>query len=136
MDLKNLIFSYIFTLLVFFIVDMLWLGVIAKNIYGQQLGSFLRKDVNWAAAFIFYFIFVAGICYFCILPAVDGGTILKALISGSIFGLITYSTYDLTNLATIKGWPLKITLIDISWGVALSTMVSAAGYYIFRTIGG
>lgn len=118
----------------FLIVDLLWLGVIAKNIYSKYLGSFLSDNVNWTAAIIFYFIFVVGVSVFAIYPAVEKESVLRAIILGALFGFFTYATYDLTNLATLKGWPISIVIIDIIWGSILSAIVSVSGYYIVKLI--
>lgn len=132
MTIKNILISYLLTFAVFLVVDMLWLGVLAKNIYQKYLGSFLSDQVNWGAAFIFYFIYVAGISIFAIYPAVNKGSLQHALLMGALFGFFTYATYDLTNLATLKGWPLPIVFIDIVWGAVLTAIVSFSGYYIVK----
>jgi len=115
-------------------VDMLWLGVIAKNIYQKYLGGFLSDNVNWTAAIIFYFIFVVGISIFAIYPAVNKDSVFNAILMGALFGFFTYATYDLTNLATLKGWPLKIVFIDILWGTTLYAIVSFSGFYLVKWI--
>ncbi len=130
MSIKNVIISYILTFAVFLLVDMLWLGVIARNIYRKYLGSFLTGEVNWTAAFIFYLLFIIGISIFVIYPAVTKNSFLHALVFGALFGVVTYATYDLTNLATLGGWPIKIVVIDILWGAVISGVVSLAGFYI------
>ena len=132
MNIENIIFSYLLTFLVFLIVDMLWLGVIAKGIYQKYLGGFLSDNVNWTAAFIFYFIFVLGISIFAIYPSVNKDSVNNAILMGALFGFFTYATYDLTNLATLKGWPLSIVFIDIIWGSFLSAFVSFSGFYIVK----
>jgi len=132
MNIESIIFSYLLTFLVFLIVDMLWLGVIAKGIYQKYLGGFLSDNVNWTAAFIFYFIFVLGISIFAIYPSVNKDSVNNAILMGALFGFFTYATYDLTNLATLKGWPLSIVFIDIIWGSFLSAFVSFSGFYIVK----
>ena len=134
MDIKNIIISYLLTFIVFLMVDILWLGVIAKNLYQKYLGSFLTDRVNWTAAFIFYFIYVVGISIFAIYPAVNKGSAFNAILMGALFGIFTYATYDLTNLATLKGWPLPIVFIDIFWGAVLSAIVSFTGFQIVKWI--
>jgi uncharacterized membrane protein len=134
MNIKSILISYLLTFVVFLMVDMLWLGVIAKNIYQKYLGGFLAENVNWTAAVIFYLIFVVGISIFAIYPAVNKGSVFNAIIMGALFGFFTYATYDLTNLATLKGWPLTIVFIDILWGTTLSAIVSFSGYYIVKWI--
>ncbi len=134
MNLKSIIISYVLTFLVFLMVDMFWLGFIAKNLYQKFLGSFLADNVNWTAAFVFYFIYVVGISIFAIYPAVNKGSLLNAILMGTLFGVFTYATYDLTNLATLKGWPLPIVFIDIAWGAVLSAIVSFCGFYIVKWV--
>ena len=134
MPFYKLIISYLLTTLVFFAVDMTWLGFIAKGLYKKYLGGFLSDTVNWPAAIIFYLLFIIGIFYFAILPAVEKNSLAKAIISGALFGFFTYATYDLTNLATLKDWPLPIVFIDIIWGAVLTGIVSTAGFYIVKWI--
>ena len=134
MNIKSVFISYLLTFIVFLMVDLLWLGIIAKNLYQKYLGDFLSDKVNWTAAFIFYLLYVAGILIFAVYPAVNKGSVLNAILLGALFGIITYATYDLTNLATLKGWPLPIVFIDILWGAVLSSIVSFAGYYIVKWI--
>ena len=134
MSFYKLIISYLLTTVVFFAVDMAWLGLIAKGLYKKYLGSFLSDKVNWPAAIIFYLLFIIGIFYFAILPAVEKNSLAKAIISGALFGFFTYATYDLTNLATLKDWPLPIVFIDIIWGAVLTGIVSTAGFYIVKWV--
>lgn len=124
--------TYGLTFLVFLAVDFLWLGLIAKRFYDQYLGHFLKAQVNWPAAFLFYLIFVLGIMVFVILPAFKANAWTHALFFGMLFGLVTYATFDLTNLALLKGWPTIIVIVDIVWGVFLSSAVSTAGYFISK----
>ncbi|MEP2667889.1 MAG: DUF2177 family protein [Cyclobacteriaceae bacterium] len=131
---SKLIISYLLTAIVFFAIDLLWLGVVAKGLYNKYLGNLLSDQVNWTAAIIFYLLFIVGIFIFAILPAVDKASLSKAIVMGALFGFFTYATYDLTNLATLKGWPLTIVFIDITWGAVLTATVSAAGYTITRWI--
>lgn len=126
----KIIYAYLLTAIVFFVIDLLWLGLIAKGLYNRYLGSFLAEQVNWTAAIIFYLLFIIGIFIFVILPAVEKQSFMKALIYGALFGFFTYATYDLTNLATLKNWPLQIVFIDIVWGAFLTATVSVSGYYI------
>ena len=130
MPITKLIGSYLLTMVVFFAVDLLWLGVIAKNFYGRYLSDFLSDQVNWTAAIVFYLLFIVGIFLFVILPAYDKQSFAHALIYGALFGFFTYATYDLTNLATLKNWPLNVVIVDILWGMVLTATVSVSGYYI------
>ena len=125
---------YIFTIPIFFAIDILWLGIIAKNVYKKYLGNFLSDQVNWVAAIIFYLIFIAGIIIFAVLPAIEKDSMLRAIIFGALFGFFTYATYDLTNLATLKGWPVTIVIIDMIWGMVLSGVVSTASFFIAKRL--
>ncbi len=130
----KLILSYFLTMLVFFAIDLVWLGLIAKNLYSKYLTGPLSPEINWGAAVIFYLIFIVGIFIFAILPAVQKESWQQALIYGALFGFFTYATYDLTNLATIKNWPLQLVFIDISWGTILTGIVSISAYHIMKYI--
>ena len=132
MSITKLIISYLLTFAVFLAIDMAWLGFIAKDLYRKHLGKFLTDDVNWIAAIVFYILFVIGIFIFAIMPAVEKNSFNSAILLGALFGFFTYATYDLTNLATLKNWPLNIVFIDILWGSVLTGIVSTAGFYIVR----
>ncbi len=123
---------YLLTVPVFFAIDMLWLGLIAKSFYRNQLGAFLGDSFNWPAAVLFYFVYIVGILIFAVLPALAKGSLGHALLWGALFGLFTYATYDLTNYATLPGWPVKVVIIDIAWGTVLCSAVSVASYSIGR----
>ena len=95
----------------------------------------MAKNPNLAAAFIFYLIFIAGLVFFVISPALDKKMWTHALLVGAFFGLVTYATYDLTNLATIKDWPLVVTIADLIWGMVLSAAVSVITYFLAKYFG-
>ena len=134
MPVAKLIGSYLLTMVVFFAVDLLWLGVIAKNFYGKHLENFLADQVNWTAAIVFYLLFIVGIFIFVIIPSYEKQSYMHALIYGALFGFFTYATYDLTNLATLNNWPIKVVIIDIIWGMVLTATVSVSGYFITQWI--
>jgi len=121
---------YFSTLLVFFAVDMIWLGLVARTFYKKHLGFLMAPEVNWYAALIFYFLFILGVLVFLVIPGIRDNDLTMTLIKAALFGLITYATYDLTNLATVKNWPILITIIDLIWGMVLTTIVSLAGFFI------
>jgi uncharacterized membrane protein len=125
--------QYGIALLVFFAIDLVWLGVIAQKLYAKYLGYLLAKQVNWAAAIIFYLIFIGGLMFFVISPSLLDLNVQQLLIRAALYGFITYATYDLTNLATIRDWPITITLIDLVWGTFLSTSVSVVSFYVITT---
>lgn len=126
---------YLIALPVFLAIDAVWLVLIAKNFYAKHIGYLMAKKPNLFAALIFYLIFIAGLTFFVITPALDKKTWTYALLAGIFFGLVTYATYDLTNLATIKNWPLIITIIDLIWGMSVSAAVSVATYFIALKLG-
>ena len=121
---------YLLTVPVFFLIDMLWLGVVAKDFYRRHLGYLMKPQVNWAAAISFYLLFIIGIVIFAVKPALEMQSPMRALVYGALFGFFTYATYDLTNLATIKDWPLVVTVVDLASGTALCGIVAMASYYV------
>lgn len=125
------IILYIIAFVVFFVVDILWLGVFAKKFYDKYLGFLLAKNVVWPAAIIFYLLFIFGLVYFALVPAVNDESLSVALINGALFGFLCYATYDLTNLATLKDWPLKVTIIDLIWGTFVGTATVTITYLLF-----
>jgi len=125
---------YLIALPVFFAIDMLWLGVLAKGFYAKHVGFLMRTDINWPAAIIFYLLFIVGLVLFVIAPAVQKQSLMHAVAFGALFGLITYATYDLTNMATLKDWSLVVTIVDLIWGTVLATLVSSITYLIANKI--
>ncbi|MBN1572857.1 MAG: DUF2177 family protein [Deltaproteobacteria bacterium] len=123
---------YALTVPVFFAIDMLWLGVVAKGFYRRKLGFILSPNINWTAAITFYLVFIAGILIFAVRPAVNSNSWVQAVVFGALFGFFTYATYDLTNLATIKNWPLIIVVVDILWGMCLCTLTALLSFTISR----
>lgn len=119
---------YFCVLFAFFAIDLVWLVLIARGFYQSHLGFLLRTNPNWSAAIVFYLLFVLGLLVFVIVPSLDAGSTKKVLVLGALFGLISYATYDLTNLATIKDWPWVVTVVDLFWGGVLSTSVSYLGF--------
>jgi len=123
---------YALTVPVFFIIDLIWLGVVAKGFYQKNLKFILSPNVNWTAAIIFYLMYIAGILIFAVVPGVAKDSLRHAVLWGALFGFFTYATYDLTNLALLKDWPLNIVIIDILWGVVLCTIVATLSFYIAK----
>jgi len=130
MELLETIKNYFLTAAVYWGIDFLWLAVLAKSFYQEQLKSLLRSPVNWPPAALFYTLFPIGVFIFAINPAKDANSLSKALTLGALFGFYTYATYDLSNFATLKNWPLQVVFVDIFWGVFISTITAAAGFYI------
>jgi uncharacterized membrane protein len=106
------------------VVDGLWLGVVAKRFYAKQLGYLMAPGVQWWAAALFYLLFAAGVVFFVVLPLVEGGSFVRVFLTGAFFGLVAYATYDLTNQALVRSWPVVVTIIDLTWGAFLTGLVS------------
>jgi uncharacterized membrane protein len=128
------ILNYIITLVIFLILDFAWIGFIAKKIYAKHLGYIMRKKPNWWAAILFYLLYIFGITVFVLSPALNQSSPMFALLYGGLFGLVAYSTYDLTNLATTKDWPDGLTFVDMVWGCVLSAMTCYLSYLIIGVI--
>ena len=123
---------YVLTLFAFLSIDAIWLGLVARGFYGRHLEALLRANPNWLAALLFYLLFVAGVLLFVVVPAAQQESAKRALVYGAFFGLVTFATYDLTNLATIKDWPLIVTIIDLVWGTSLGAVLSYLGFLMER----
>ncbi|MGY3703282.1 hypothetical protein BW731_02950 [Vagococcus martis] len=114
---------------IFLIFDLFWLLVVSKNLYQTFIGELLG-DVKITPAIIFYFVYLVGVVFFVLIPGIDKQSIFYTIFSGALFGFICYSTYDLTNLATIKNWPVTMTIIDLVWGTSVTAITSAIVYFI------
>jgi uncharacterized membrane protein len=123
---------YFITLAVFFVIDILWLGLVARNLYSKYLGYLMTSKTIWLAAILFYLLFVIGLLVFVVLPGLADNSLKTTLLRAALFGLITYATYDLTNLATVKDWPILITVVDLAWGTLLSVLVSLVSFFAGR----
>jgi uncharacterized membrane protein len=130
MNITQFVYLYLISVPIFFIIDMLWLGVIASDFYRTRLAH-LMGDINWPAAIIFYLVFLVGLVIFAIYPAVEKGQWQYALVYGALFGFFTYATYDLTNLATLRDWPLSVAVVDMVWGTILGMSVAAVTYFVY-----
>lgn len=108
--------QYLIAMVVFTLIDLVWLVYISQKLYKEKIGHLMADKVNFAAAAVFYLLFIAALVFFVITPATEKKSVLYALAAGAFFGLVTYGTYDLTNLATLRDWPLSITVIDLVWG--------------------
>ncbi|MFO7611792.1 MAG: DUF2177 family protein [Clostridia bacterium] len=117
---------------VFMAIDFVWLVFIARKLYDKELGALKKEKVNWPAAIIFYVLYIIGLAFFVLVPAIDKQSFIYALGGGALFGLVAYATYDLTNLATLKGFPLKITIIDLCWGTFVTGFTSMLAYIILK----
>jgi uncharacterized membrane protein len=130
MTLTRLLLVYAVTLPIFFAIDLVWLGVVAKTFYRQHLGHLLGTQVSWAPAILFYLVFIGGIVFFAVKPALETNSAARALAYGAPFGFLAYATNDLTNHATMRDWPLIVTVVDLAWGSVLSAGVAFLSYQV------
>jgi uncharacterized membrane protein len=122
---KMLVVAFAVTAVVFLILDAIWLGVISRNLYQREIGELLLPKPNFGAAAVFYVIYIAGLVYFCVVPGLTEQSVMRGLVNGAMFGIVAYATYDLTNLATLKGWSTTLVFIDVAWGAVASAAASA-----------
>jgi uncharacterized membrane protein len=133
LGLVNIFLMYALAAGVFFLIDLIWLGAVAKGMYDRLLGGFLSENVNWTAAIIFYAIYIGGILFFVLIPAIKGDEgIVRTAIVGGLLGFFAYSTFDLTCLALFRNWPVSVTIIDIIWGTFLTGFTAAATLRLAR----
>lgn len=126
--MRTIVLAYLAAGLAFLIVDAIWLTIMAEALYRPLLGDKLVEGFALAPAVVFYLIYIAGIVYFAVLPALEDGSVARAAINGAILGLVAYATYDLTNQATLRDWPLAVTLADIPWGMFVTAVGASAGF--------
>ncbi|MBW9116561.1 DUF2177 family protein [Rhizobium cauense] len=122
--------SYAATALVFLGLDFIWLTRISPAFYRSHIGELLMAQPNLIAAATFYLLYVAGIVFFAIAPALSTGSWTTALLSGAVLGLVAFGTYDMTNLATLKGWSVQVCIVDMLWGMAITATSATAGYMV------
>ncbi|MEM5585438.1 DUF2177 family protein [Roseibium sp. AS2] len=132
--MPQLVIAYFATALVFLAIDFVWLTQVATRFYYDRLGHLLMDKPNLVAAGLFYILYVVGIVVFAVAPALKGESIATALIYGALFGFFTYATYDLTNFATLRNWPLAVVAVDVAWGTFLAGFSAGAGYYLTRLV--
>ncbi len=138
MHTRHFFQAWLFTFTVMLAIDALWLGVLARDLYQQDMGSLMAAQPRWAAAAAFYLAYPLGLVIFAVKPALEtasggnGGSLGRALLLGGLFGLFAYGTYDLTNLAVVQDWPLGLTFIDLAWGTFASAVSAGAGMALAR----
>lgn len=120
--------------IIFIAIDALWLGLISPKFYKKNLSHLMNEKPNFIAAIIFYVIYIVAMVFLVIKPTVLDGTTLDAFLNGAVFGLVAYATYDLTNLATLKKWPLNVTIVDLIWGTLLSSFIVGMTFIIYGWI--
>lgn len=121
---------YAISVPIFFLIDLLWLGVVASNFYRSRIGHLM--EISWGPAIVFYLVFLVGLTFFALYPAVQSNSWTQAIIYGALFGFFTYATYELTNYSTLKDWPLSLVVVDILWGTVLGAFVAGVSYYVYR----
>ena len=134
MQISRILLTYAVSVPVFFAVDMIWLGVIARGFYRKALEPLLTPNINWTAAIVFYFLFLVGILVFALLPGLKKQSFVYTVSMAALFGFIAYATYDLTNLATLRDWPLLMSMVDMLWGAFLSASTAGVTYLIMNRI--
>lgn len=127
--------AYITASFIFLSIDAIWLGVVAKNFMRDHLSHLLSEDVNFVVAAIFYLVYCVGIVFFAIKPALEQNNAMIAFCYGALFGFMCYATYEFTNLATLKQWPMQVLIVDIPWGTALTALAAVGGYYMAKKFG-
>lgn len=132
--MMNYIKIYLVAVPIFFLIDIIWLGFIAKGIYKKYMGHLLAETTNWPVAVLFYLLFIVGIVIFALVPAIQNNSWSQALVLGSLFGFFTYMTFDLTGLAVLKDWSWQIAIIDMIWGMMLTGSVSIITFFICKNL--
>ena len=126
---------YGITAVIFFLIDLLWIGILANDFYAENIGGLLRDSVNWPAAFLFYLIYIGGIVHFVLVPSLDSGKgMFDVALKGGLLGLFAYGTFDLTALALLKDWPVAVTIVDMAWGTFLTAAVSSSSLWIANIV--
>lgn len=121
---------YITSLLIILVIDLIWLGVIARNFYKEQMRGLLKEKTFWPPALVYYLLYPFGLTYFVTGPAISSNSLMLAIVSGAILGFLCNATYNLTNWATLKKWPTLLVAVDLSWGVILSITVSVLSFLV------
>jgi uncharacterized membrane protein len=134
MGLLKTLILYLSTAAVFFAIDLIWLGLMNSRFYKVQLAELMSDKVNWLPAILFYLLFIVGLLLLVVLPAVEHDSWIRALLLGGLLGMVAYATYDLTNLASIKNWPIVVTMVDIVWGTILAATVATISYFIAKAL--
>lgn len=132
----TIILPYLAAVASIVILDFIWLGFVMKDFYRANIGHLMSDTVVWPAAIIFYLLYAVGLMYFAVQPGLAAGSLWKAALLGAALGAFAYMTYDLTNQATLKDWPVIVTVVDIIWGAVLSAAAASAAYLVAKALGG
>jgi len=127
--------AYVIATLLFLAIDAIWLGIVAKNFYASQMGDLMAENIRFGVAAAFYAVFTIGIVVFAVKPAIDADNFRLALGYGALFGFLAYGTYDFTNMATIRDWPVLMSVVDIVWGTTITAFTSVATYFALQKLG-
>jgi len=130
--MKTVMASYAVALGVLAVIDGLWLGVVAREFYKSQLGNMLQDKPIWSVAILFYLVHAAGVAVFAVPPSVTAGTWTSALLYGALFGFCVYGAYDFTNLATLRGWPWTVSVVDLAWGTAATAIATVIAFLVVK----
>ena len=133
--MKSFFIAYGASLFTFLVIDAIWLGLIAKKFYAEQLGELMRPDILFLPAGLFYLLYSAGIVLLAVRPEQPGLSLTNVAVYGAIVGFLAYGTYDITNIATLKNWPLAMSAVDMVWGTFISALVAVAGALAARKFG-
>lgn len=133
--MKTILIAYLAAAIAFLIVDAIWLYTMADTLYRPLLGQMLAPQFRLVPAIVFYLIYIGGIVFFAVVPALEGGGVARAALNGAVLGLVAYATYDLTNQATLRDWPLTLTLADIPWGMFVTAVGASAGFIASDRLG-
>jgi len=134
MGFLKVVILYFSTLAICFVIDIIWLGFMNSRFYKPQLAGLMSDKVNWLPGILFYVLFVVGLLLLVVMPAYNNESWVSAILLGGLLGMVAYATYDLSNLATIKNWPVVVTIVDIIWGTVFSAIVATISYFIARAL--
>ncbi|MDX2289960.1 MAG: DUF2177 family protein [Hyphomicrobiaceae bacterium] len=126
----KLVVAYLAIAGTFLVLDLLWLGVVASGFYRSELGPLMATSINLPAAVGFYILYTIGVLIFVVAPALESGGWTRAMMMGALFGLVAYATYDLTNLAVMRGFPASVAFVDMAWGTVATALVSCVAVVV------
>jgi uncharacterized membrane protein len=132
MPFTRVLALYAISLVVFLGIDFVWLTSMGERFYRPQLGKLMAERANLPVALVFYLLYVVGVLVLVVMPAVDKGSLVQAILGGALLGAVAYGTYDFTNLATIEGWPVLVSVVDVMWGTTLTAVIAAVAYGVGR----
>ncbi|TPW33648.1 DUF2177 family protein [Martelella alba] len=127
--MKRHLIGFSVLVIVFSVLDFIWLGTVAFPFYKAEIGALLLEEPQWSAAFAFYGLYMIGVYFFALRPGVDAGSGRSAALRGAAFGLFAYGTYDLTNMATLAGWSWAVVAVDMVWGMVATGFASAVATF-------